>query len=157
MDTEFFYVVIIKFHKMPQLSPQMSHLWRFQRGKWIMHYGILRLGPTLSHVKITRLAQVLGFHESYHMQLSHVTHNWVLSHKTESCHIQLSHVTYSWVMSHTIESCHIQLSRVTLARLTQVLGFYLSYHIQLSHVTYNWVISHTTESCHMWLSHVPYN
>jgi len=31
-----------------------------------------------------------------------------MSHTNESCHIQMSHVTYQWIMSHTNESRHLQ-------------------------------------------------
>ena len=39
--------MIVKFHKMSQMSHQMSHLWHFQWEKWILDDGIFWLGPTL--------------------------------------------------------------------------------------------------------------
>ena len=106
--------------------------------------------------------------------MSHVTHDWVMSHINESCHIWLSHVTYKWIM--------IPLMNHHMIHLTNH-SFNVSsmYHhiIWLSHVTYVWVISRMTESfpakkacnswlfwehdlqlmsesCHVWLSHVTY-
>ena len=42
-----FFLVIVKFHKMSQMSHQMSHLprWHFQWWKWIIDHGIFQLGP----------------------------------------------------------------------------------------------------------------
>jgi len=45
-DREMFFMVIVKFHKMPRMFHQMYHVGHFQRGKWIMNYGIFRLGLT---------------------------------------------------------------------------------------------------------------
>jgi len=45
---EKFFWAIVKFHKMSTNVQEMSKLGRFQWGKWIMDYGIFRLGPTLS-------------------------------------------------------------------------------------------------------------
>ena len=39
--------VIVKLHKMSQISHQMLHLWHFHWGLWIMDYGLFRLGQTL--------------------------------------------------------------------------------------------------------------
>ena len=65
-------------------------------------------------------------HHTRESCMSHVTHDWVMSHMTESCHTWLSHVTHDWVMSHTTESCHTW----------------------LSHVTHDWVMKHV---CLVWV------
>jgi len=47
MDWEKFFLAIVKFHKMSQMSQQKSNLRHFQWRKWMMDYGIFRLRPTL--------------------------------------------------------------------------------------------------------------
>jgi len=93
--------------------------------------------------------------ESCHIwviSMSHVTHEWVMSHIGESCHIWLSHVPYEWVMSRMSESCHISVSHVTYQWVMSHMSE--SCHTWVSHVTYEWVMSHMNESCHIWVSHV---
>ena len=46
----------------------------------------------LQHAKLSGL--------SCHTWMSHVTHEWVMSHMNEFCHVWMSHVTHEWVMSH---------------------------------------------------------
>ena len=70
--------------------------------------------------------------ESCHTWMSHVTHEWVMSHMHESCHTWMSHVTHEWVMSHMNESCHTW----------------------MGHVMHEWIMSHMNESCLTWMSHV---
>jgi len=46
-----FFLVIVKFHKLSQISHQILHLRYFEYGKWIMDYEIPHLGPTLIHTQ----------------------------------------------------------------------------------------------------------
>jgi len=36
--------------------------------------------------------------ESCHTWMSHVTHEWIMSHMNESCHTWMNHVTHEWVL-----------------------------------------------------------
>jgi len=79
--------------------------------------------------------------------LSHVTHEWVMSHTNESCHVRMSHVTHEWVMA---SGCCIE----TTCRRHPFDA--TSMCIYLSHFTYKWVMSQANESCHMRMSQVKY-
>ena len=111
-------------------------------------------------------------HESCHTRMSHVTQEWVMSHKNESCHTRMSHVTQEWVMSHKNELCHTRMSYFTKAcavwtshvtHETVLLNMHESCHIAMSHVTESchtgmshitqeWVMLHRNESCHTGMS-----
>ena len=109
--------------------------------------------------------------ELYHIWMSHVACEWVMSHTNESCHIRMRHVTYAWVVSYMNESWHIYLykkmSRRGTRHMERRLLWVITYewvmshmngscHIWMGHVTYEWVMSHMNESCHIWMSHVTY-
>jgi len=79
--------------------------------------------------------------ESCHIWMSHVIHEWVVSHMNESCHTWMSRVTYEWVMSYMNESCHIWMSHVIHECLVW---------IWMRHIAY-------IQSCHIWMSHVACN
>jgi len=49
---------------------------------------------------------------SCHRQMSHVSHERVMSHKNGSRHTWMRHVTYEWVMSRMNESCHVWMRHV---------------------------------------------
>jgi len=105
---------------------------------------------------------------SCHTWMSHVTHEWVMSHMNESCHTWMSHVTHEWVMSHMC----VQLNRKLIQKLDDCLanGIWVMSHMTQSHHTYNWVtshiwtshVTHMNKSCHtyewvmshIWVSHV---
>ena len=95
--------------------------------------------------------------------MTHIWHEWVMSHVNESCHICMSHVTCeSWliyahtqVVAHVNESCHIWMSHDTYEwAMSHV--HYVTRHIWMSHVTYERIMSHMDESCHICMSHVTY-
>jgi len=68
---------------------------------------------------------------------------------SESCHTWMSHVTHEWVMSHMNESCHTWMSRV--AHMNESHYKQMMHHgthlNELWH-THEWVMSHT------WMSHL---
>ena len=80
-------------------------------------------------------------------QVSHVSHEWVMSHMNESCLTWMSHVSYEWVIPHMNESCLTWMSHVS-----QVLMTYNNSRrtacisSQVSHVSYEWVTSHMNKS-----------
>jgi len=93
--------------------------------------------------------------ESCHTWMSHVTHEWVMSHMNESCHTRMSHVTYEWVMSHKNESCHTRMSHVTqewVMSLDKTCHACRRTLVQQqrneSCHTHEWVVSHMNESCY---------
>jgi len=110
--------------------------------------------------------------------MSHVTHEWVMSHMNKSSHIWLRHVKYEWVMAHmlrTDESCHRPQTvfELTLQYMTWPFAFFdegvlshmhesyvtwsrknKSCQIWMSHVTHEWVMPHINESYHTWMSHI---
>jgi len=63
------FLVIVKFHKMSQMSHQMSHLRHL--GKWIMDHEIFLLGLTLIHLthSLTRLIHVR--YDSFMRDMTH--------------------------------------------------------------------------------------
>jgi len=67
MDRRKIFLAIVQFHKMSQTSQKMSHLWYFQWGKWIMDYGIFRLGQTLTPVAGLYLTRI-GFEKIFKTQ-----------------------------------------------------------------------------------------
>jgi len=87
------------------------------------------------------------------------SHGWVMAHMhqsrmNESCHTWMSHLTHEWVMSHMNESCHTWMSLVTHGTYASVTHEWVmshmneSCHTWMSHVTHEWVMSHMNESCH---------
>jgi len=112
---------------------------------------------------------VMSRSESCHIWMSHVTHEWAMSHtdfkhttrdvgkslkshdtsRNESWHIWTSHVT-EWVMAHMNESCH----GMSHGTYEWVMSRNESWHIWRSHVT-EWVVAHMNESCHE-MSHDTY-
>ena len=84
--------------------------------------------------------------------MSHVTHEWVISHMNETCHTWMSHVTHEWFMSHMNESCHTWMSHVTHECVMSHMNE--SCHTWMSHVTHECVMSHMNASCHTWMRHV---
>jgi len=135
MDRETFCLVIVKFHKISRMSLQMSHLWHFQWGKWIMDYGMSRPGPTLSHV--THGWVMLHMIESCRIWMIHVTHEWLMTNTRKAFHIWMGHVSYEWAMSDMNESCHIW--RRFMYDMTNMSK---ACHIWMGHVT------HINKSCH---------
>ena len=47
-----------------------------------------------SRMRISRVINVRHDTNRSHIWMSHVAHEWVMSHMQESCHIYMSHVTY---------------------------------------------------------------
>jgi len=84
--------------------------------------------------------------------MSHVTYEWVMSHKNEtrkclilhmieSCHILMNHVTYESVMSHKNET------RMPSFIASSVMSHVKeSCHVRMSHATYEWVMLHSNET-----------
>jgi len=102
--------------------------------------------------------RLVNMNESFVTWMSHVWHEWVMSHvrplrkwvmslMNASCHVQLSHATHDWVMSHMqglwIESCHLKIRHVTYDWVTLHMNY-----ICLSRITHTWVMSRMNESCH---------
>jgi len=65
--------------------------------------------------------------------------------------IEMSHVTHEWVMPHMSESCDLWISRVHMNK---------SCHVWMGYAMYEWVVSHMNESCHLscriWMGLVAY-
>jgi len=94
--------------------------------------------------------------ESFHIWMSMVMYEWIMSDINESCH------TYEWAMSHMHGSCHIWLRIITCEWVmspineSQVTCEWVMSHMWMRHVTYEWVISHMNESFYIWMSHFTY-
>jgi len=84
--------------------------------------------------------------------MSHVTHEWVMSHMNESYHTSMRHVTHQCVISHINASCHTSMSHVSHQWVVSHMNS--SCHTWMSHITHEWVMSHINESCHTSMSHV---
>jgi len=141
------------------MSRQSFHVWMSRRGRGMGMYCYN--------------AQQLR--ECFHLWMSHVTCEWVMSHMNELCHTWMSHVTHEWVMNHVP---YEYASRVTYKWVMSHMN--KSYYIQMRHVTYEWVVSlmneswiishmntrvvsrkewvmsHMNTSCHIWMRHVTY-
>jgi len=65
-----------------------------------------------SHVTRMNESRPTSERGTWHVCMSHVSYEWVMSHMNESCLLWMSHVSYEWVMSHMNESCLIWISRV---------------------------------------------
>jgi len=89
------FLVIVEFHKMSQISHQMSHLWHFQWGKWIMDYGYFSKDRpwAMSHIWMSHVAHMNESCHTYEWAMSHIWMSHV-THMNEPCH------TYEWAMSH---------------------------------------------------------
>jgi len=97
--------------------------------------------------------------ESWHTQMSHGTHKWILALVNES--------TYGWVMAFpsplpTGSSRDTQ-TPTHPVRVSWLINSHSHIwlinshsHIWMNHVEYKWVMSHKNESCHIWMSHVTY-
>ena len=72
--------------------------------------------------------------------MSHVAHEWVMSHMNDSRLIWRSQVSYEWVMSHINKLFYIN----TVACC-----------ISTRRVSFEWVVSHMNMLCLIWMSHVP--
>ena len=87
--------------------------------------------------------------------MSHVSQEWVMSHKNESCLTRMSHVSQEWVMSHKNESCLLWLdTQYDLTFLSLSLkSSNRSRAIQASFQGFflEWVMSHRNESYLKWL------
>jgi len=85
--------------------------------------------------------------ESYHILMSHVTYEWVISHIDESCHIWMTYHELAISPMHC--SLSASLTRIATAESAGDLwrdSLQESWHIWMSHVTHvNYVLS---ESCH---------
>ena len=60
----------------------MLHQWHFQWGKWIMDYGIFRLGPTLSNIRTLSNSRDVTSHKgrsSNFFPASRLRFGWVTS------------------------------------------------------------------------------
>jgi len=77
---------------------------------------------------------------------SHVTYGGVMSQKNGCYHIRMSRVTHEWVLSYMNEACH--------ANDWVMLHLNTSYRTYTSHVTHQWVISHVIQCCCTWMSHI---
>jgi len=93
--------------------------------------------------------------------MSHVTHEWVISHMNESCHLRLSHVTYSWVVAHmdlkhapkhSVITTTLTLPTTTTLFTTTIVAA----EVVLSHVIHMRESCHTYEGVisHVWVIHV---
>jgi len=80
--------------------------------------------------------------ESWHTQMSHDTHKWVLALVNESWHTWMSHGIY------------IAFAKGKQKRHPPIL-FMCSGSSTPIH-TYKWITSHRNESCHIWMSHGTY-
>jgi len=120
-------------------------------------------------------------HVTY-INASRHTYEWVTAHVwkdcdtyvSDSCHIQMSRVTHKWVMSQsttctTVSSApHITMDAPCEWVTSHTKHQWVMSHMSISHVpyvneSYSEGMSHVTvhrkymnESCHIWMSHVPY-
>jgi len=82
-----------------------------------------------------------------HIWMSHVTCEWVMSHRNKSCDMWMSHVTHRW-------QCYVR-----CCCLADDSWGWVTSHMWMSHVshmnesrhTYEWVMSHIVM---LWMSHV---
>jgi len=82
-------------------------------------------------------------HRWWRIQMSHVTHEWDISHMNKSCHTWMSHVTHEQVMSHMNASCNTCMSHHVAHVMTHsTLMSHKWRFVPISHVTHEWVMSH---------------
>jgi len=142
METMFF-LGIGKFRKMSRMSRQMSHLWHFQWGKWIMDHGTVRLGLTLMHMWHVSYSGVTWFILLCDMTHTYVWHDYIVHawHDSRSC------VTWFTFMCDTTHLAKVELDLTDPLRRNVHLICHVT-HMNESCRTYKWVISH------IWISHV---
>jgi len=137
----------------------MSHVTRMNKSRHVTE-SICALGD-VSGLTESDLAKVMTrwvmshIHASYHIWLSHVTHDAVGSCRR---HGNVSHVTNAYVMSRMNESCHTLRSQILLWAWQgeSCHAYVMSHEWVVSHYAISkWVMSHTHASCHIWMSHVP--
>ena len=115
--------------------------------------------------------------ESYHIWMSHVTYEWVISHMNESCHIWVSHIRV--ISEWNDDICSIRFAfissewdiRSILRHVSFVCVRHDSFLTWLINMWYDSLISsecdiwslhsersmsNVDESCHIWMSHVTY-
>ena len=105
--------------------------------------------------RASQSCQTSQMNESWHIWMSHVTHERVLPRmntgwlRMKQClNVWMSHGTYEWLTSHTNESCHTWIRPVTHYRMCAAWS---------SVSTYEWVTPHMNESCHIWMSQVTHD
>jgi len=147
--------------------------------EWVLpHLCFIWMHPVTHMIESCHTYAIHGSHA--HTWMSHVTHEWDMSHMiesrhiyrygtrwqmwltcthvNESCHAWTSHVTLNLVMSHMNESCHRYTCVYYICAGMERGGRCGSLaHTWMSHATHEWVMSHLVmshmnESCHRYVT-----